>query len=108
MIFESFARRSAEPEIMDGEEFSGDELRGCLAELRRVNRFLGGRRIISRHLYPMIETLRLQTSGHLRLLDVGTGSADLPVIIVEWARSHGIPLDVTVIDLNGYAAREAR
>jgi 2-polyprenyl-3-methyl-5-hydroxy-6-metoxy-1,4-benzoquinol methylase len=107
MMFESFAQRSAEPEIMDGVEFSGDELRGCLSELRRVNRFLGGRRALSQHLYPMIEALRAEGGARIRLLDVGTGSADLPVTIVEWARSRGIALDVTVIDLNDHAAREA-
>jgi hypothetical protein len=84
-MFESFAERSAEPEIIDGNEFSVEELRGCLSELRRVNRFLGGRRALSQHLYPMIEALRAQGRRHIRLLDVGTGSADLPVTIVEWA-----------------------
>jgi hypothetical protein len=108
MKLESFAERSSEPEIMDGDEFSGDELRGCLAELRRVNRFLGGRRALSQHLYPMIEALRARGHARIRILDVGTGSADLPVTIVEWGRSHGIALDLTVIDLNNHAAREAR
>jgi Methyltransferase domain len=106
-MFESFAERSAEPEIIDGNEFSVEELRGCLSELRRVNRFLGGRRALSQHLYPMIEALRAQGSRHIRLLDVGTGSADLPVTIVEWARSRGITIDVTVIDVNDLTAREA-
>jgi len=106
-MFESFAERSAEPEIMDGGEFSGEELRDCLSALRRVNRFLGGRRALSQHLFPMIEALGAQGSRPITILDVGTGSADLPVTIVEWARSRGITVDVTVIDLNDLAAREA-
>jgi 2-polyprenyl-3-methyl-5-hydroxy-6-metoxy-1,4-benzoquinol methylase len=106
-MFESFAERSAEPEIIDGHEFSSEEMQGCLSELRRVNRFLGGQRALSQHLYPMIEALRDQGSRHITLLDVGTGSADLPVCLVEWARNRRISIEVTVIDLNDCAAREA-
>jgi ubiquinone/menaquinone biosynthesis C-methylase UbiE len=44
----------------------------------------------------------------VRLLDVGTGSADIPAKIVRWARARGISVEFIVLDLNEIAAREAR
>jgi SAM-dependent methyltransferase len=40
-------------------------------------------------------------------LDVATGSADIPAAIVEWARRQGIQVEVTAIDKNPMAVREA-
>jgi 2-polyprenyl-3-methyl-5-hydroxy-6-metoxy-1,4-benzoquinol methylase len=104
-MFASFAERSTEPELIDGAGYSFEEFAGSLAELRRVNRYLGGQRALARHLFPMIEALGRK---HVRLLDVGTGSADIPAMIVEWARARGISIEFVVLDLNAYAAREAQ
>lgn len=100
-----FAQRSREAEWMDGSHYSLGEFTRTLADLRRVNRYLGGYRPLSRRLFPMIETLN---KSRVRLLDVGTGSADLPARIVEWARTRGISVEFVVLDLNAIAAREAR
>jgi ubiquinone/menaquinone biosynthesis C-methylase UbiE len=40
-------------------------------------------------------------------LDIGTGSADIPEFIVEWARSAGIKVEFAVLDYNWFAARKA-
>jgi hypothetical protein len=101
----NFDKRSNEAELMDGSDYDADELIENLADLRRVNRFLGGQNALTRHLFPMIEGLRKK---HIRLLDIGTGSADIPAKIVEWARLRGIKIDFVVIDLNQIAAREAQ
>src|SRR5262245_1616073 len=122
MIFPSFTTRSNEAELMDGADYSVDEFVENLADLRRVNRWLGGKSALTRHLFPMIE--RLVRSGErerpespadlpralspLRLLDVGTGSADIPVRIIEWGRRRGFEIEFMVIDLNEIAVREAR
>ncbi|MCI0338861.1 MAG: methyltransferase domain-containing protein [Acidobacteria bacterium] len=100
----NFEKRSNEAELMDGSDYSLDELVENLADLRRVNRFLGGQHALTRHLYPMIESLG---NRQVRLLDIGTGSADIPAKIVDWARARGLRIDFVVIDLNEIAAREA-
>ncbi len=104
-MFTSFAERSNEAELMDGSDYTPDELIENLDDLRRVNRLLGGTGALTKHLFPMIEELN---GRRVRLLDVGTGSADIPAKIVRWARARGISVEFIVLDLNEIAAREAR
>lgn len=101
----NFEKRSNEAELMDGSDYSLDELVENLADLRRVNRYLGGQHALTKRLFPMIESLGRRK---VRLLDIGTGSADIPQMIVKWARSRGIDIEFVVLDLNQIAAREAR
>jgi SAM-dependent methyltransferase len=101
----NFAHRSNEAELIDGSDYSSDEFIDTLADLRRINRLLGGQRALTRHLFPLIEGLG---GNRARLLDVGTGSADIPAGIVEWARRRGIDIEFVVLDLNEIAGREAR
>jgi 2-polyprenyl-3-methyl-5-hydroxy-6-metoxy-1,4-benzoquinol methylase len=104
-LFAKFAARSNQPEIMDGTDYSAEELVESLADIRRVNRYLGGTRALTRHLFPLIERLGQR---RIRLLDVGTGSADIPAVIVEWGRRRGIEIEFVVLDLNELAAQQAR
>ncbi len=104
--------RSREAELIDGMEYSRAEYLDCLADLRRVNRYLGGYRSLARHLFPRIVRLagsrNRQPDAPVRLLDIGTGSADIPRTVVDWARRQGIPVHFVVVDLNHLAALEAR
>ena len=104
-VFTKFAVRSNQPELIDGNDYSADELIDSLGDIRRVNRWLGGTRALTRHLFPMIEQLRRR---QIRLLDVGTGSADIPAVIVEWGRQRGIEIDFVVLDLNELTTQTAR
>jgi len=100
----NFAKRSTQAELIDGSDYEQEEFVVQLADLRRINRYLGGQGALTRHLFPMIEALKLKRIG---LLDVGTGSADIPISIVEWGRERGIKIDFVVIDLNEIAAAES-
>ncbi|MGH9755558.1 MAG: methyltransferase domain-containing protein [Blastocatellia bacterium] len=104
-MFASFAERSREAELMDGADYTDAEMIENLADLRRVNRYLGGRRALTRHLFPMIEATGRR---RIRLLDVGSGSADIPARIVDWARGRGIEVECVALDLNETIAIEAR
>lgn len=104
----SFAERSTETELIDGSDFSDREFIEHLAELRRINRWLGGRRALAKRLLPMIEKLEAGGRRKIRLLDVGTGSADIPIRIVDWARARDLEIEFVVLDRNEIAAREAR
>ena len=66
--------RATEPELLDT-GVDPDEARRSLADLRRVNRWLGGRRGVLRAAAPFL------AQGPVRLLDVGCGSADLPAFL---------------------------
>lgn len=101
----NFAERSDEAELIDGSDYELEEFILSLADLRRVNRYLGGGRAVTRHLFPLIEAMGKK---QVNLLDVGTGSADIPASIVKWGRMRGIRINFVVLDLNEIAAREAR
>src|SRR5262245_27619586 len=107
-MFASFAERSREAELMDGADYTAAEMIEKLADLRRVTRYLGGRRALTRHLFPMIQTVWSTGMRRVRLLDVGAGSADIPARIVSWARGRGIEVEFVALDLNEIVATEAQ
>lgn len=87
-----------------------DEPRHDVAALERsldhvaaVNRWLGGRRALIRQLS------RRLPDGPAAILDVGTGSADLPLAVARWARRRGRRATITAVDVHpqiaGVAAR---
>lgn len=80
-----------------------EELEGSLADIRVVNRYLGDTRAILKHL-----SAKVKGQDHISVLDVATGSADLPVAVVEWARKRGIGISVTAIDINNRTVEIAR
>lgn len=68
-------QRSREPELLDSGVSEAETTRN-LADLRLVNRFLGGRRRLLAAVRPFV-----REGG--RLLDVGCASADLPAFLVD-------------------------
>jgi 2-polyprenyl-3-methyl-5-hydroxy-6-metoxy-1,4-benzoquinol methylase len=96
--------RSDELELMDDLSIQGEELELTLAEIERINRAFGG-------YAPSIEALEaLAPPGAKRIsvLDVGTGSADLPRRMVDWGRRRGIDVRVKAIDLAETTVARAR
>ena len=91
---------------MDDPGLEGHELARLLAFLRTVNRRLGG-------VESMLALLREWSVDWPRdrpvtMLDVATGSADLPLAARQWAQGAGFDLRITAIDANPGAIREAR
>lgn len=66
-----------------------------LRDLRRLNRWLGGTAASRQELAGLIHRLGLKD---LTLLDVGTGSADLPLALAAWAGRRGVRLRAIGID----------
>jgi SAM-dependent methyltransferase len=97
--------RRVAPEEMDRPDVAPVELRRSLDDLRGVNRWLGGNRAVLRRLGPLL--LRLGADGPVRVLDVGTGSADLPLLLVRWARARDVRLQVTAVDFHPETVRVA-
>ena len=82
--------RATDAELLD-EGVPEEEALESLADLRRVNRWLGTRRRLRRAVRPF-----LAPSPRPRLLDVGCGSADIPDHIV---RSSPRPLLAVGVDI---------
>lgn len=101
----SILERRWRPELMDLPEAPADELHRSLGDLRSVNRWLGGTRTFLRLLAPLVRKVRERP---IRLLDVATGSGDIPVALSRWARSEGERLEITAADLHEAALEAAR
>jgi ubiquinone/menaquinone biosynthesis C-methylase UbiE len=103
-------RRRDAVELLDSASLDARALAGNLRDLRRANRWLGGLAVVRRHLWRAIATCPLDEPG--RVLDVGTGAADLPLALATWARRQGRPIRVVGLDHHAqviaYAARQTR
>jgi SAM-dependent methyltransferase len=80
---------------MDFPDNPKDILDEDLRNLRHLNRYLGGHRSVLRGLD------RLVGKGKLRrfsLLDVGTGSGDIPARINHWAEQRGIKASIVALE----------
>jgi SAM-dependent methyltransferase len=98
-------RRSREKEMMDLAGNPAQLLEDDLANLRTINRTLGAYRAVLRCLELLADETDLTGFS---LLDVGTGSGDVPVAIVRWARRKGISIRVVGLEPNPVAAGVAR
>jgi ubiquinone/menaquinone biosynthesis C-methylase UbiE len=99
-------RLADRPELIDGPLEDLAVLRDNLRDIRRVNRWLGGIALSRRALIALVTQSR-SGRGALRadlrqrtvtMLDIGTGSADIPVALVEWTARRGLQLRVEAID----------
>ena len=97
MIF-SPPPRNLRPELLDLDEAPFEEVRESLQDVRRVNRYLSGYRVLLQHIGYFLD--RHTADRPLHILDVATGSADQPMEVVRLARSRGIAVRVTAIDIN--------
>lgn len=90
-------RQSQEEEWMDGDHYSIEDLEASLEGLRWVNQNLRGYQIILRNLQTLIHEHGVKKFS---ILDVATGSADIPIKIVQWARKQGLKVSILAIDKN--------
>jgi ubiquinone/menaquinone biosynthesis C-methylase UbiE len=99
-------RRTGVLELLDGELDRG-LLRGNLDDLERVNRWLGGA-VLSRRAVVRLLAGRVSRDRPVRLLDVGTGAADIPVTLIGWFADRGVGLHATACDTRREIVEEAR
>jgi ubiquinone/menaquinone biosynthesis C-methylase UbiE len=89
------ARAERVIELLDQPRHDRRELEQSLSQIATVNQWLGGERALLKHV-----TRLLSPTQPTRILDIGTGSADLPRSIVEWARRHGRAVEIVAADLH--------
>lgn len=93
----------AEPELMDRPQPISKELERGLANLVSLNRRFGSHRLLRYFLH------RWWIPGaSYRVLDLCTGAGDLPRLMVDFARTHGITLRITAVDANPSTLEIAR
>jgi len=91
----NLAQRATGAELMDEPGQDPGDLAVALHDLRGVNRWLGGWHVLRACMSGLLRGLPPTT---YRVLDVGTGSGDLPLRLVRWARGRGVRLRVLATD----------
>ena len=89
---------------MDSPDNPRDLLEDDLRNLRIINRYLGNYRAVLGGLARLIEEQKLT---QFSLLDVGTGSADIPALIASWARRHHLTAQLIGLDPEPVTLRAA-
>ena len=98
-------RATDRPELLDG-PLDKATLQGNMRDLAGINRWLGGVALSRRalvalatgsHALPGVGRVDWRTRP-LRLLDVGTGAADIPEALLAWTSKRGLLLHVEAVD----------
>lgn len=88
--------RRFDPEWMDRTDNLPADLIDTLDDIRLVNRYLRGSTILVKAVRPFLSALR--PGETLKVLDVGTGGADLPLDLVAYARRLGRDIRIVAVD----------
>jgi len=89
---------SREREMLDGDDFTDAELLGNLADLRRINHWLGGVWLTLNGLDRLAQGVA--AGSPLTILDVATGGADIPQSMRRWALRRGFDAEIVASDLS--------
>jgi SAM-dependent methyltransferase len=93
----------AELELMDRPQPVSDELGRDLRSIRQLNRWFGSHRIVRRFTRRWIKP-----AARMRIVDLATGSADIPRLIVDHARKIGAKVEIDVLDRQSATLEIAR
>ena len=100
-MFERFAKRSEQLELIDKGDYSPEEYETCIVELQRVNEWLGDASALKHSLLDQVERLGLDSFA---MLDVGAGSGELLRVTAAWARTNTRHVRLVGVELNARAA----
>jgi 2-polyprenyl-3-methyl-5-hydroxy-6-metoxy-1,4-benzoquinol methylase len=80
-------------EMMDRPQPVSPELERDLERLRQLNRWFGSHRLVSTFMRRWI-----MPGAQMRVLDLATGSGDIPRLLVDHARKIGAQIEVDAVD----------
>lgn len=90
--------RTGAAELMDAPGLDPVELAANFRDIRRVNALFGGTRVVLRHLPALLAGI--PSERPVTVLDLATGSADIPLTILRWAAKRGRTLEITASDVS--------
>ena len=90
--------RTDAEELLDLPDHDPAELAANLDDIRTVNRLAGGSAVILKHLPALIADLPHEQPVHI--LDLATGSGDIPRQLAAWAARCGRSVSLTLTDLS--------
>jgi SAM-dependent methyltransferase len=95
-------RMLAIPHRMEGDELLDEtghdpaELAASLRDVRCINQLFGGLRTVRAQLPRLLAATSPERP--VTILDLATGSADIPINVVRWARQQGREVEITASD----------
>jgi len=98
--------RNLRDELLDLDEASFEEVKDSLSDVRLVNRYLSGYRVLLKHAKPFL--INHSKNRPFTVIDLATGSADQPMELVLLARKLKVPIQIVAIDINRKMLNYAR
>ncbi len=95
--------RDRQPEWMDQPDLARDLHRHALVGLSRLNRFSGVASAMYRHMRKMASG---RSGRQLKILDIASGSGDLPIAWAKRAAQDGLTFHITAVDISSTAIEE--
>src|SRR5438105_11730422 len=92
-----------EPELMDRPQPISAELESDLRNLRAFNRYFGSYRLVRHFLRRWI-----RPNDQLRVVDLATGSGDIPRMIVRLGRQLNVQIGIDAVDFQSSTIEIAR
>lgn len=100
-----FEIRVNKPEFLDAADCDPKLASGSYRLMRLVNRFAGGTRVVKDFLAREISGC--DQTRPIRILDIGSGTCDIPLAITKWARKKSLKIEFTCIETNETALKVA-
>ena len=91
------SRNAAAREFLDELDLDADALALNLADIRRINRLLGW---TSYTIHGVAAAVRARQLRSFSLLDLASGSADMPLAIARWSRRAGVQARIVATDIS--------
>ncbi len=106
MFFPDLTHRRRSHELMDDPNIDPKLLQRSLGYLRKINILLR----YTQQLLDRLETYsqRWDRNDTIRIVDIGTGSADMPIAVLKWGDERGWKVHCTGVDLHAKTAKAAR
>ncbi len=102
--------RNLRPELLDLDEAPFEEVRESLGDVRRVNKYLSGYKVLLHHIRFFLK--EHPPRRKFTILDLATGSADQPIAVAQMMRRLNIKVRIVGLDINAkmlnYAREETR